>query len=117
MSAVPIHTVSTFLKDLLTDHTLPGHVKDNVLMLNPIPTGQHFSIQLHTCTSMNLVPTIISIFNGVPEVFQVFQCNKQTSKDELDLFLQRASQHTFLHAILEVNKLSFQMQEVRIIKL
>ena len=45
-------------------------------------------------------------------MFQVFQCHEHTTEEELSLFLQRADQHAFLHVLLEINKLSFQMQEV-----
>ena len=106
----PIHAVSHYLMVLLEDHTLPNGTK------YPVVATYDECVQLHSCNPKNLVPTILNIFKGVPEVFQVFQCKLQTTEDELRLFLERADQYTFLHVLLEVNKLSFQTQEVYCIK-
>ncbi len=59
---------------------------------------------------------IISIYGGVPEAFEVFHCRATTTEEELRLFLspQRATKRPFQYLILEVNRLPYPLQEVRV---
>jgi len=38
-----------------------------------------------------LLRLLIEIYNGVPESFEVFQCNENSLEEDLKLFLSRAS--------------------------
>ena len=37
-----------------------------------------------------LLRLLIKIYNGVPEPYEVFQCNEESSEEDLKLFLHRA---------------------------
>ena len=39
-----------------------------------------------------LLCLLIKIYNGVPESYEVFQCDKNTREEDLKLFLNRASE-------------------------
>ena len=70
---------------------------------------------LHICpgfTQQNLITLMLNIFGGVPEPFQIFRCQSSSKIGELDLFLKRATQFPVPHLILEVNKLTVDLQEV-----
>ena len=102
----PMHAISMFLSALLLNHSLPTRI--------PM-TSVAAQIVVHSCpgfTQTELIPIILSIFNGVPEPFQIFRCQSSSTQVELDLFLRRAATFPIPHLILEVNRLPFQLQEV-----
>ena len=80
--------------------------------------SQHFSepLQLlHYCprySQAQLIRLIVSIYNGVPEAFEVFHCHPSSTEEELSLFLKRVAKHPLQYLILKVNRLPFKMQEV-----
>ncbi|KAL5475165.1 hypothetical protein EMCRGX_G027231 [Ephydatia muelleri] len=101
----PMHAISMFLSALLLNHSLPTRI--------PM-TSVAAQIVVHSCpgfTQTELIPIILSIFNGVPEPFQIFRCQSSSTQVELDLFLRRAATFPIPHLILEVNRLPFQLQE------
>ena len=59
-----------------------------------------------------LVRLIVSIYNGVPESFEVFHCRSSSTKEQLCLFLDRINKHPLKYLVLEVNMLPFRLQEV-----
>ena len=80
---------------------------------------QDFVQLLHFCPDYSqdrLVRVIVGLYNGVPESFEVFHCRPTTTEEELNLFLKRASKYPLQYLILEVNKLSYKLQEVSIPK-
>jgi hypothetical protein len=58
-----------------------------------------------------LVRLIVSIYNGVPESFEVFHCRSSSTKEQLCLFLDRINKHPLKYLVLEVNMLPFRLQE------
>lgn len=60
-----------------------------------------------------LIHLIISIYNGIPEHFDILRCCSTTTKHDLDSFMRRVLLMPRLYVILEVNCLSFELQEVR----
>eukprot|EP00731_Ephydatia_muelleri_P021726 Em0014g317a len=100
-----MHAISMFLSALLQNHSLPTRI--------PM-TSVAAQIVVHSCpgfTQTELIPIILSIFNGVPKPFQIFRCQSSSTQVELDLFLRRAATFPIPHLILEVNRLPFQLQE------
>ena len=115
----PMLTISMFLSALLLNHSLPTRIKPVQRPVTSVADRMSISPKcsqvLHSCpgfTQNELIPMILSIFNGVPEPFQIFHCQPSSTKEELDLFLKRATKFPITHLILEVNKLPFQLQEV-----
>ena len=72
---------------------------------------------LHSCpgySQSQIIRLIIHIYGGVAEPFEVLRCQRNTTKEEIQLFLNpmRAMKRPFQFLILEVNKLAYQLQEV-----
>ena len=72
---------------------------------------------LHSCLGYShsqIIRLIIHIYGGVPEPFEVLRCQRNTTKEEIQLFLNpmRAVRRPFQFLILDVNKLAYQLQEV-----
>ena len=116
----PMHVVGFFLAELFKNLDLSNH---SLKRRRPsvISSSQSTHI-LHSCsgfTQSQLIRLIISIYGGVPEAFEVFHCRSTTTEEDLRLFLnpKRATKHPFQYLILEVNKLSYQLQEVSLFKL
>lgn len=71
---------------------------------------------LHYCPSYSqaeLIQIIVSIYDGVPESFEVFRCRPSSTEEELSLFLKRVAKHPLQFLLLNVNHLPFKLQEVR----
>lgn len=60
-----------------------------------------------------LIHLIISIYNGIPEHFDILRCCSTTTKHDVNSFMRRVLLMPRLYLILEVNRLSFELQEVR----
>ena len=73
-----------------------------------------FTLITHLYTQDRLIRMIVGLYSGVPESFEVFHCRQSTTEEELNLFLKRASKHPLQYLILEVNKLSYKLQEVSV---
>lgn len=59
-----------------------------------------------------LIHLIISIYNGIPEHFDILRCCSATTEHDLNSFMRRVLLIPRLYVILEVNRLSFELQEV-----
>ena len=115
----PMHLVGAFLSALfensdLSTSSLKRRRVSSVLYRSMSQESTHI---LHSCknfTASQLVRTIIGIFGGVPEPFEVFHCRPTATEEELRLFLNpaRATKQPFQFLILEVNKLPYHLQEV-----
>ena len=108
----PMQVVGRFLELLFTNHKLP--VRSDPSPPSPHNTHSHL---LHYCpgfTQGQLIQTVIGICSGIPESFEVFHCRPTTTEEELKLFLSRAVKHELRSLVLEVNKLPFKIQEVRL---
>jgi len=115
----PMHLVGSFLAALfrnfeLSSHSLKRRRPSTLISRSSSSQSTHF---LHSCqgfTQSQLLRLIISIYGGVPEVFEVFHCRQNTTEEDLKLFLnpKRATKRPFQYLILEVNRLPYQLQEV-----
>ena len=113
----PMHVVGTFLETVFSKHSLPkrcgvGLSRSYSLSQLSSPAPPQL---LHYCprySQAQLIQLIVSIYDGVPEAFEVFRCHSSSSKEELSLFMKRMAKHPLQYLILEVNQLSFKLQEV-----
>lgn len=116
-----MHIVGAFLSALygnfeLSTHSLTLKRCRTSSMASKALANQSTHI-LHSCQGFSqsqLIRLIISVYGGVPEPFEVLHCRSSTTEEELRLFLspKRATKRPFQYLLLEVNKLSYQLQEV-----
>ena len=70
---------------------------------------------LHYCpgySQAQLIRLIVSIYNGVPEAFEVLHCHPSSTEEEVGLFMERVAKHPLQYLVLEINRLPFKLQEV-----
>ncbi len=115
-----MHQVGTFLAALFKDTKLSDSSLQQRRTLSPLTRSmsQQSTHILHACQNFSpsqLIRTVIGIFGGVPEPFEVFHCRPSVTEEELRLFLNptRATKQPFQFLILEVNKLQYHLQEVK----
>ena len=112
-----MHVVGMFLDMVFDKHSLPKRCDDGLSQPHTVcqlsfPEPTHL---LHYCPAYSqdqLIRLIVSIYNGVPEAFEVFHCYPSSTEEELDLFMKRVAKHPLQYLILEVNRLPFRLQEV-----
>ena len=107
--------VGKFLQIVFTNHSLPKRCGQNLSPPSSVHSFPETTQLLHYCpgcSQAQLIHLIISIYDGVPESFEVFRCHSSSSKEELSLFLKRMAKHPLQYLILEINQLSFKLQEV-----
>ena len=105
--------VGKFLKYLLKDHELPQKysVQD---------TGISFFQPRYFCpdySQMDIFCLMLGIFSDIPEAYQFMRCKSTTTLQQLERFLQRVKlnkvkKYKCDYLLMEVNKLSFKLQEV-----
>ena len=115
----PIQQVGEFLDTLLQGRTLPSRCsfEEDIISL---PSHHHsvtsyITQPLYSCSTycqMDLQCLILQIFSGIPEAYQMLRCQETTTEEELNLFLKRIEKHYNHYIMLDVNKLSFKLQEV-----
>ena len=117
----PMSVVGKFLEELFTNHQLPTRLDPPSLLrprsLTSLSLSHDFTQLLHYCpafTQGQLIQMVVKISSGVPEAFEVFRCHPTTTEGELTLFLKRSAKHRLRSLVLEVNKLPFKLQEVKI---
>ena len=115
-----MEVVGRFLDDLMENHALPRRsikVAQHLRSATQFPGACDTNQFLHHApkyTQSQLVRLIVSIYSGVPESFEVFHCQSSSTKEEISLFLKRVERKLLRSLILEVNKLSFGLQEVHV---
>ena len=105
----PLETVGVFLDTLFLSRVLP------IPRVRTLPRseGSHVVLhRLHGCSNAELIQLIFTIYDGIPEPFEVFYCQNLPTQNELDLFLERALRFPRQYVMLEVNKLPYHLQEV-----
>eukprot|EP00731_Ephydatia_muelleri_P036542 Em0275g1a len=104
----PLETVGVFLDTLFLSRVLP------IPRVRTLPRseGSHVVLhRLHGCSNAELIQLIFTIYDGIPEPFEVFYCQNLPTQNELDLFLERALRFPRQYIMLEVNKLPYHLQE------
>ena len=115
-----MHVVGEFLREVFSNHSLPKHCHSCKSLSWPHSISQlsfmpEPSQQLHYCPGYlqaQLIRLIISIYNGVPEAFEIFHCHPTSTEEDFSLFLKRVAKHPLQYLVLEVNRLPFKLQEV-----
>ena len=110
-----MHLVGKFLQTVFSNHSLPKRCGLSLPQPCSVHSFPETTQLLHYCpgySQTQLIHLIISIYDGVPEAFEVFRCHSSSSKEELSLFMKRMAKHPLQYLILEVNQLSFKLQEV-----
>ena len=110
----PMDVDGMFLERVFTKHSLPNRCVSRSHSLSQ-PFSPEVSQLLHYCpgySQAQLIQLIVSIYDGIPEAFEVFRCHHSSTKEELSLFLERLAKHPLRYLILGVNLLPFKLQEV-----
>lgn len=65
-------------------------------------------------TQAQIIPLILSIYDGLPEAFEVLHCTTHTTEQDIKLFMKRVmiTKHARKYLVLEVDVLPFHLQEV-----
>lgn len=112
----PMHIVGVFLADLFQKMKLSN---DSLKRRSSVELSPQETCILHSCpgySQSQIIRLIIHIYGGVPEFFEILRCQNNTTKEEVQLFLNpmRATKQPFQYLILEVNRLAYHIQEVTI---
>ena len=84
---------------------MPASQCDNI-------TGTAFLHQLHGVTEKNILMYIIALYKRIPKPFELLRCHSETSKEDVELFLQRVRIFPSIYVVVEVNLLPTYLQEV-----
>ena len=112
-----MHVVGSFLEMVFNNYSLPKHCVGD----HPQPSSASQlpfpepTLLLHYCprySQAQLICLIVSLYDGVPEAFEIFRCHPLSTEEQLSLFLNRVAEHALQYLILEVNQLPFKLQEV-----
>ena len=84
----------------------------------PVYMGSKLTLHsVHNFTPMQMFQLIFTVFDSVPNSFQLLQCSPNTSRQQLDLFFDRIIQwKQFHYLVMGVNYLPNELQEVNIEK-
>ena len=94
---------------MFNSHALP------IPRVQTLPTYDHSQIilhRLHGCSNAELIQLIVTIYDGIPEPFEVFYCHTSPTEEELHFFIERTQRFSRHYIMIEVNKLPFHLQEV-----
>lgn len=118
IAIAPMQVVGQFLDMLLKDHCHPNlrsAVDNQLLTYYSQHDGDQYSQPLYCCSTSSLMEFacfVLKVLSGNPQSYQIMRCNAATTSEELNLFLQRVESHHMHYIMLEINKLSFELQEV-----
>ena len=127
VAALPVKIVGRFLSTIIKN--VSG--KEATSLLSLLPAATHLSMSqtilpvymgsrltlhsVHNFTHMQLFQLIFTVFDGVPNSFQLLQCSSNTSRQQLDLFFDRLMHwKQFHYLVMGVNYLPNESQEVDI---
>ena len=115
----PMEVVGHFLDDLLMDYTLPlKHLMmaSRISSHHPQSIIDQYSQPLYYSpanSQLDFACLVLKVLSSVPQSYQVMRCQETTTSEELDLFLKRVETHHMHYFMLGINKLPFELQEVR----
>ena len=126
-NASPMKVVGSFLSNMFhifngeSSHSLPKRYRDDLSQFSssqttPLsPYEEELVNVLHIAlgfTHSELVGLVLRIYGGPPEPFEILHCKSSTTEEDVKLFMKRVNRHPRQYLVLEVNHLSFQLQEV-----
>ena len=112
---LPVKVVGKFLRSVFASHP-PNFLYP--ITPSPIPAilpmNSKFTLHsVHNLNPLQMLELIFTVFDGVPNSFQIFQCTPNTTKQHLDIFFDRAFHWNDLqYLLLGVNYLLNELQEV-----
>ena len=116
---LPVKVVGKFLRRIFAN--LPVNIclypkipTQPIPMPAILPMKSKFTLHsVHNLNPLQMLQLIFTVFDGVPNSFQIFQCTLNTTKQHLDIFFDRAFHWSnFQYLLLGVNYLHNELQEV-----
>ena len=122
---LPVEVVGKFLHSIFEDDLLLPAIR--LYAIVPPQAANHSNVQVpamphmnkftlhavHDFTPLQMLQLILTVFDGVPNSFQIFQCTPNTTEQQLDIFFDRAFHWNDLwYLLLGVNYLRNELQEV-----
>ena len=114
-----MNTLGTCLTSLMSLEDIKVYQQpDRVLLRNTNISSIGF--RLHSarhCSYSNLIALIINLKDGVPQSYDILRCGPQITRYDLIKFFRRAKLPSRQHKpsfVLEVNKLTYSVQEVNV---
>ena len=109
----PFELCGKLLEVLVSDRNAANYLypKRRMMAEIPMPEG-HIVHGAHKFSPDQVFRLLLQIYQGLPESFEVMRCTSVTSREDLDLFLQRAvvfQSRTFV--MVNVDRLSTNLQE------
>ena len=122
---LPVKVVGNFLRSVFAHDFLPPAICLYAANVSPQPTRSHDSLPttphgnkftlhaVHNFTPLQMLQLIFTVFHGVPNSFQIFQCTPDTTEQQLNMFFDRAFHWSGIrYLLLSVNYLRNELQEV-----
>ena len=120
---LPVKVVGKFLRSIFANLPLkiclyPIIPTRPIPMPAILPMNSKFTLHsVHNLNPLQMLQLIFTVFHGVPNSFQIFQCTLNTTKQHLDIFFDGAFhwsdfQEHFKYLLLGVNYLHNELQEV-----
>lgn len=107
-----IDAVGAFLTELENSRTLQSCGLPSLALTT---SEMRRPLLLHYASNFShfdLIRLIIRIYEGLPQPYEILHCNHQTSEEEISLFMKRALKYPRQYMMLEVDKLTYRIQEV-----
>ena len=123
---LPVKVVGNFLRSVFANDFLPPAIclysivppqpaNHNNRQVPALPHVNKFTLHaVHDFTPLQMLQLILTVFDGVPNSFQIFQCTSNTTEQQLDIFFDRALHWSDIrYLLLGVNYLHNELQEVQ----
>ena len=108
-----INVIGSFMNDLfLQDGTLGKKLAQRYVWNAESMKREMDIIVARKSGQRELIHLLVSVYNGIPEYFDILHCHSTTTEQELRAFMNRVLLIPRQYVILEVNHLSFEQQEV-----
>ena len=115
---LPVKVVGNFLRSVFSNLSpnilYPITPSQPTSMPAVLPMNSKFTLHsVHNLNPLQMLQLIFTVFDGVPNSFQILQCSPNTTKQHLDIFFDRAFHWSDLkYLLLGVNYLHNELQEV-----
>ena len=107
----PMALVGEFLDDVFN-----GLETKSILPIHQKPRRDNELFDASNLTQSQLLRLILSVYDGLPDPFQLFRCSSSTQEMDLRIFMKRVILFPGRYLIVFVNYLSYPLQEVSFIQ-
>ena len=113
----PMNVVGPFLDQLFSATTVQALLLPQ--RYPPFKLPQSDASTLHMCfdfTQTQIIRQLFSIYQGLPEAFEILHCTSRTTEQDIHLFTKRVlnSHSARKYVVLDLDNLPFHLQEVTI---